>query len=573
MNDIHRLEDLLHRIHNRPYPAYRDIGGSWQMANCTLHMDRIQGDPYAAPSRLRVTVPHDEAAFPAWCSDSPTRIVGLCDYLSRAFVAAIAAVNPARVGSGKSGIIAMEAPGQEILARTSVVWRADCVEARFRLGLPAQGRRVLGQEAAALLLDDVPAIVNRSLYFADLNGARLRRHLESLEDQQAARAALAQRDLVAFVADGAVLPRRSGVDPRPMSGVVVPFRAPDELAVQLDLPHAGPVRGMGIPVGVTLIVGGGYHGKSTLLRALELGVWDHLPGDGRELVVCRGDAVKIRAEDGRRVQAVDISPFIDNLPFGRDTRSFCTDDASGSTSQAAAIIEALEVGAGVLLLDEDTSATNFMIRDHRMQALVAKSGEPITPFIDRVQQLRAERGVSTVLVVGGAGDYFDVADTVILMRDYLPQDVTRAAKDIATRFAGQRTVEASGPFGPPTPRYVDPASLDPSVGRRQVKVRADGVDGLRFGGEAIDLDAVEQLVATAQTRLVAEAMLWLRANAFGPDVNLAKALDALDVALAQEGLDLLAGGRDGGLALARRFEVAAALNRLRGMSAKTEDSL
>ena len=569
MDDIQRLEDILQRIDGRGYKAYGDIRGRWQMANCLLHIDRVQGDPFAAPSQLRVQVPRAEAGFPDWCTSEPDRVVALCDYLTRAFEAAIRRVDPPRVGTGKGGLVAIETPGQEVLERTSVVLLDDCVEARFRLGLPAQGRRVMGRAAADLLLDDVPAIVNGSLYFEDLNAERLRGHVQGLLDQRAARAALAERELVAWVADGSLLPRRSGIDPRPMTGEVVPFRSPDSLAVELKLPYRGQVRGMGIPAGVTLIVGGGYHGKSTLLRAMELGVWDQLPGDGRELVVTRPDAVKIRAEDGRRVEAVDISPFIDNLPFGRDTASFRTDDASGSTSQAAAIMEALEVGAGALFMDEDTSATNFMIRDHRMQALGSKEGEPITPFIDRVRQLHDELGVSTVLVIGGSGDYFDVADTVIQMRQYLPEDATEQAREIATRFEGLRSREGGDHFGRVTPRSVDARSLDPSHGRRDVKLRADGVDGIRFGGEDIDLDAVEQLVATAQTRMVAEAMVWLKKNALDEGTTLADALDALDAALTEQGLDLLARGRDGSLALARRFEVAAAIDRLRGMRART----
>lgn len=565
MNDVGRLETLLQRIDGRGYRAYRDIEGRWALDGCVLHVDRVQGDPFAAPSRLRVEVDAERAGFPAWTTSTEARRVALCDYLTRAFHAAIGQVSGPRRGSGKSGVIGIERPGQEVLARTSVVLTDAGVQARFVLGLPAQGRSVMGREAAALLLDDVPDIVEAALVFEALDADRLRRHQDAVEDQWHLRAALAPRGLVAFVGDGAVLPRRSGVDPRPMQGEVVAFEAPEALAVHIEVPHAGRVRGMGVPEGVTLIVGGGYHGKSTLLRAIELGVWDHPPGDGRERVVTRADTVKIRAEDGRRVESVDISPFIDNLPFGRDTRAFCTEDASGSTSQAAAIIEALEAGAGALLMDEDTSATNFMIRDHRMQALVAKEGEPITPFIDKVRQLHAERGVSTVLVVGGAGDYFDVADTVLLMRDYLPEDATERARAIARRFAGQRTSEGGERFGPAGARVPDPHSLDPSHGRRDVKLKADGVEGIRFGGLDIDLGAVEQLVSTAQTRMVAEALVWLKQHALGGEVTVAEALDRLDAALAAEGLDLLARGREGGLAAARRFEVAAALSRLRSL--------
>eukprot|EP00438_Fugacium_kawagutii_P004327 Skav220059 [mRNA] locus=scaffold1709:61262:63212:- [translate_table: standard] len=213
------------------------------------------------------------------------------------------------------------------------------------------------------------------------------------------------------------------------------------MEVSITLPHAGTVTGMGITRGVSVIVGGGFHGKSTLLHALQLGIYNKVPGDGREHVVCEPSAVKIRAEDGRSVKCTDISPFINNLPFGKlavmgtmalwkATTEFSTGDASGSTSQAANIIEALEVGAMSLLVDEaprrqtdDTCATNFMIRDEKMKALVAPDKEPITAFVRKVRPLFEELGVSTILVVGGSGDFFTVADAVIMMDEWLGYNV------------------------------------------------------------------------------------------------------------------------------------------------------
>ena len=309
------------------------------------------------------------------------------------------------------------------------------------VGLPARGRRVLGRQAAAMLCDDVPKIVNNTLKYASIDKKRLTAHLNAAEDADTLLAQLPELGLVAFVVDSSILPRRSGVDDRPLRGDhVIPFRSPDSLRVEVTLPHAGRVTGMGFPMGVTLIVGGGYHGKSTLLSALERGVYNHIPGDGRELVVTDPTAVKIRAEDGRRVEGVDIRPFINNLPDDSNAAAFRTDNASGSTSQAANIIEALEVGAKTLLLDEDTCATNLIIRDARMQTLVEKSGEPITPFVDRVRQLSDEQGVSSILVLGGSGDYFDVADTIIRMDAYTPRDVTVKAQAIASRQPTGRQV-------------------------------------------------------------------------------------------------------------------------------------
>ena len=264
-----------------------------------------------------------------------------------------------------------------MLANTAVQIRGDgTVEARFTVGLPAQGRRVLGRQACQLLLEELPRIIESSLMARSHAEEELWRHAAANEDADALRSMLAERGLIAFVADGSILPRSSGVDDRPMGGdEVIPFSSPESLRIGYSLPNAGTVAGMGVGEGVTLIVGGGYHGKSTLLRAIERGVYNHRPGDGRELVVSAPDLVKIRAEDGRAVNGVDISAFIGDLPLGKSTRRFSSDNASGSTSQAAAIVEAMESGASGLLIDEDTAATNFLIRDARMQALVPKESE------------------------------------------------------------------------------------------------------------------------------------------------------------------------------------------------------
>ena len=421
------LRQFLNRIDQRNYPAYKDLERCYEFPEFTLWVDRVQGDPFASPSQLRVAIAQNQAKFSADLYCTSSREIALRDFLTRQFDRAAQTMSQRR-GSGKSGMIAISQPGQTILDRTSAFVDAHQVELRFVVGLPAFGRRVAGQQAIALLCEDLPEIIRQVGFYASLDARAVQRHLETAEDADWLRSQLLDRNLVAFVADGALLPRQSGVDDRPLSKEASPFHAPDSLRVEFDCPNAGKITGMGIPAGVTLIVGGGYHGKSTLLRAIELGVYNHIPGDGREQVVTDATAVKIRAEDGRSVAKVNISPFINQLPQGRSTAEFSTENASGSTSQAANILEALEAGTKLLLVDEDTAATNFMIRDRRMQALIAKDKEPITPFIDKVRQLYAEHGVSTILVMGGSGDYFDVADTVIAMQDFQPQEVTAQAK-------------------------------------------------------------------------------------------------------------------------------------------------
>ena len=564
MTGIEHLARMLEGLEGRGYPAYKAITGAYEAGDFVLHVDHVQGDPFADPSRLRTAVGPAAAALPPWAVQTPVRRRATADFLNRRFAEALAAATWAGSGSGKSGQLTVLRPGQQVLARASMTVEEDgAVTARFRAGLPADGRRILGAAAADLLAVAVPAAVRGALLFRALSAGDLRIHVETVEDSVALRAQLEARGLVAFVGDGAMLPRRSGIDDRPLADGVVPFETPPSLRVELTAPNAGPVRGLGIPAGVTLIVGGGYHGKSTLLRAIERGVYDHVPGDGRERVVALPEAVKVRAEDGRRVSGTDISNFITGLPAGGDTSRFETVNASGSTSQAAAIVEALEVGARCLLLDEDTSATNFMIRDARMQALIADDQEPITPFIDRARQLHDVLGVSTVLVVGGSGDYFDVADTVIAMRSYHPADATTEAREVAARLPTRRTAEG-GRWRPLRPREIDPASIDASRGRRAVSIRVRALDRVEFGRELVKLAGVEQLVEEAQTRAIAHAVARAADLARRDGLPLGAALEAVRAEVEREGLPVVHPHAIGELAAFRVFELAAFVNRLRG---------
>lgn len=438
------LEAELLRIDGQSYGAYHAIAGGWAFPGFTLWMERIQGDAYARPSRCRVVVEAATAGLPPSLLAPEARRTACADFLARRFAEAVSAAGgDVRQGEGggfhgrKGGEMGVDAPGQYVLQRSACRVREDgAIEVRFTVGLPAAGRSVLGRWAADVLCRELPRYVASALAHRSLDQRALERHADCIEDSRAARAALKALGLVAWVADGSILPRASGASALPLAGQqAVPTRAPEgPHAVTLELPHRGRVRGLGIPAGVTLVVGGGFHGKSTLLQALEAGVYDKVPGDGRELAVADARAAKVRAEDGRRVAAVDISPFISALPRGQGTERFSTADGSGSTSQAAAIQEAVEAGATTLLIDEDTSATNFMVRDARMRALVAADREPITPFVRRVRTLAAA-GVSTVLVVGGTGDYFDRADLVLGLDEYRIADRTADAHAIARAFA------------------------------------------------------------------------------------------------------------------------------------------
>ena len=567
MSDRNTLKSILTRIDNASYKAYKDIKGNYQFPDFSLIIDRVQADPFASPSKLRVKIPQTVAKFPSQLYRSPSREIALRDYLTRQFDRVANNISSRR-GTGKSGLIAITRFGQEVLERTSVFINDKYLEVRFVVGLPARGRRILGRQAAEMLCEDLPDIVETALLYPSLNATAIQQQVETVEDGDWLRQQLATKKLVSFIPNGAILPRRSGVDSRPLQKDVIPFQSPPSLEVKFNCPNRGLIRGMGIPEGITLIVGGGYHGKSTLLKAIELGVYNHIPGDGRELVVTNPAAVKIRAEDGRSIVGVDISPFINHLPQGRSTTSFSTTNASGSTSQAANIIEALEAGAKLLLIDEDTSATNFTIRDRRMQALIAKEKEPITPFIDKVRQLYDEYGVSTILVMGGSGDYFDVADWVIALDNFIPDNVTEQAKAIANQYITARNAEGGTNFGTISRRIPLPDSINPSRGKRQVKLRIRDVDEIGFGMEDIDLSAIEQIVDEGQLKAIALAIVYAKENYIDKQQTLGEVLDRVIDDITQSGLDVITNFVQGDLALFRRFELAAALNRLRSLKVR-----
>lgn len=583
MFHVDDLRKTLARIDGRGYKAYKDIQGSYAYPQFTLFVDYVQGDPFASPSKIRVRVPSAASQIPPDLFSSRVRRIALQDFFIRGVHQTIRQVCQGSRGIGKSGMIAIDAGGQEVLERTAMVVTAQWIEARLSLGLPAQGRTVLGRQAEVMLCQEVPRIAERALQWKHVDQDRALAFVDCVDNQEAVRAQLDASGLVAFIADEAMLPRASGASDRPLSGEnAKPFTVPDSLRVSLPIPHpvsqngrtTQSLTGLGIPKGITLIVGGGYHGKSTVLRALERGVYAHVPDDGREYVVTTDHAVKIRAEDGRRIERVNISGFIDNLPYGQETVRFSTDNASGSTSQAASILEAVEAGATTLLLDEDTSATNFMVRDARMQALVHKEHEPITPFVDRVRELYEQQGVSTVLVMGGCGDYFDVADTVIMMQDYQPVDVTERAQRVAREFQTQRTIERTAPLAKTEPRIPLRDSLDPSRGHREVKIDAKSVDAIVFGHEVIDVSGIEQLVDVSQTRAVGFALHLASRRFLDGQLGVNAVVQSVIRLLTEAGLDVLDPFRKdehhpGNFARPRALEISAALNRLRTLRVKT----
>lgn len=551
-------------IDHRGYPAYKSLRGSYDFGSYVLHIVHVQGDPFAAPSDLKVTVRADRAGWPAADCGRYENRVALQDMILRRFGRKLDDVSGRARGSGKSGRLSASRPGQEILDRSAcqISAKGD-VTLRFFAGFPAAGRTVLAGELEKMLFDYLPGCVESSAVFSAYPEEAVRRVTDLAEDQAFLREELKRRNLCAFVADGAVLPRESGISQRPLRDSV-PFRSPDEDRVTIGLPHRGDVTGMGIRRGVTLIIGGGYHGKSTLLKALERGVYNHIAGDGRELVVTDESAVKVRAEDGRCVSRDDISLFINHLPNGKDTRDFSTENASGSTSQAAAVVEALECGAKTLLMDEDTCATNFMVRDERMQRIVSAEEEPITPFSGRMRALFTQAGVSTILVAGSSGAFFGEADTVIQMDRYEPKDVTVRVRELAPAAGREKTVL----------RMPDARNRCPRPGRDfeeykgRVKHKNLGKEGFVIGRGETDLRLVEQLVDGEQSECLAETFVLMAQSRMNGHNSVASLVGDWERSFEREGFGLYekAGSSvSGNMAKPRKEELAAALNRCRGL--------
>lgn len=553
-------KDIL-AIDHRGYPGYKGLRGRYQFKDHVLSIDHVQGDPFASPSHLSVHVDGHKAGFPKdYYQDDISRIT-LQDHLTRCFGKALAPFSFKAKGSGKSGLLSVSHCGQQVLERTACEVSADgSVTVRFEAGFPANGRSVNAGELVKMLFQFVPEAAQIALFYDRLNKNALKAAIELARDQQFIREHLSEQGLAAFLADGSVLPRESGISDRPMKGAV-PFQSPAACKVTVTLPYHGPVTGMGIKKGITLFVGGGYHGKSTILQALEIGVYNHIAGDGREYVITDPSAWKLRAEDGRSISNTDISPFINHLPNKKDTVHFSTEDASGSTSQAANLMEAVESGSKLLLIDEDTSATNFMIRDELMQKVICREEEPITPFIERVRSMYDDLGVSSIIVAGSSGSFFGIADTIIQMKEYVPYDITERAREVAASYPALKQQE----HFPVSDNMRAPKANQALKKDPRLKMKTMGTNEMLLAKDAIELRYLEQLIDPEQTNALAYALKYLELNRMNGSRTVSQLLDDIEALTASKGLSALYDKEyvRSGLAMPRRQEIAACLNRYR----------
>ena len=558
------LKQEILSLDGKGYKAYKFFEGkSFDYGPFTIRFEHVQGDSFAQPTRLSISVALDEAGFPLSLFNNPTRALALEDYLLRR-VSHLITVSKIRVkGSGKSGKVQVQVPGQKILKRSGMLVKGSRLQLIMFVGLPAQGRTVLGKECLKLFSEVLPPIWHKSLIASSINEEKLNRAVETLEDYQFLQSELKKNNWVAFVANGSNLPRSSGAKDTPLLGERTIFEAPKGLKKTVELPHAGKTEGMAMPRGTTLIVGGGFHGKSTLLRAIQDAVYPHLAGDGRERIATLPNAAKIRAEDGRAVSEVNLSAFMDSLPGIHSTEKFSTQSASGSTSQAVNILEALEVGSKLLLMDEDTCATNFMIRDERMQMLVAKAKEPITPFLDRIQEINEIHGVSVILVMGGSGDYFDPADNVITMENFKPRVVTEEAKRLVKNNPGQRKKETTFPFPPICERRWDISRLKFSKGKREARIRTTGLDTLTLGEMEIDVRYIEQIAEEGQLSLCGWILRQLQFTLNESDISFAEGLQKIFLEIKKNEFNGLLPYNDGLQTIPRLQDVMGVINRIR----------
>lgn len=501
------LKNKLESIHRKSYPAYKSLRGSYTFGDFVLSIDHVQGDPFAAPSSLHVELPLKKAGFPEKYLEKRHTKTALEDLILRSFSKALDQYSFKAKGSGKSGLISTSRPGPEVMRRTAVEFNNIALLVRFEVGFPANGRTINAQELEKILLEFLPQIVKTCLFYQSWEKAKIQACYELAENQQRIREVLEERKMVAFCANGSILPRKSGVSSQPLKDAIE-FQSPESMEISIDLPFGNSIRGMGIPEGVTLIIGGGYHGKSTLLQALEQGVYNHVKGDGREYVITRADALKLRAEDGRAVSHLDLSLFIHDLPNGKDTHCFSTEDASGSTSQAAGVLEGMEAETSCFLIDEDTSATNFLVRDAFMQRVVSGDQEPITPFIARVRDLYEKVGISTILVAGSSGAFFHVADTIIQMDAYRPKDVKMSVEALLPEYPPADLCSNAEPFTLPTEKrmfVMERKIKRHGRGEREerIKTKVMGTDGFSIEHNIVDLRCVEQLIDVEQTAALA----------------------------------------------------------------------
>ncbi len=488
------LYQKIRTLNGKNYGLYKSLADKpWDFGDFALEFLHVQGDPYAPASRVVIKANLSMLGYAGEWGGSFERRLALSDFLHRKLSRLVKEKYP-----DKDAAIVFDMAGPEMLVRNSLWIDNGELRACLQVRLPGEGRKIQAEVAAEILTMVLPDLVSAGLYYSKSDEAALQEHFRVLAERKEILAQLESRGLCAFVPDGAVLPRASGLSELPLEGAV-PFTAPEQMAVTLNV-CGREIRGMGIPKGITVITGGAFHGKSTLLQALTRAVYPHIPGDGREGIVIDESALRVGVEDGRSVRGTDLSQFVRDLPGGVSTKNFNTLSASGSTSEAANLLEAMEAGSRAFLIDEDSSAVNFLIRDVRVRKLLGDDREPLIPLTDRIREISAQ-GYSFILVAGACGDYLDLADNIVIMANYKAECAKSSqprtcSGDVATKQS-TAAVSSARPFV----GYMQPLqkSVRPtSAVERQVKVKLSGDTLLQIGFLVSDTSRLNTLVDKQQ---------------------------------------------------------------------------
>lgn len=501
------LKSKIQRFNKCKYHLYQGLLGSYQFEKFIMNIDHIQADPFAPPSKITIKVPYENTLFPSSFIETDIRKVAFCDFIARYIASHIRTFTKDGKGSGNGGFCGIRYGTQKVIESNAVMIKDNHIELKFLVGFPAFGRSIASKEAIETLVHEIPTLIEHCVLNSDTMTVTIQEFITLAERQQELRTLCSHAGIVSFIANGSILARASAIDDKPMSSKKAKtFKSPKELEKSFTLSDGFHVTGMAIPKGVTLIAGGGFHGKSTLLSAISNAIYNHIPGDGREYCITDESAVFLRAEDGRSVSGIDISSFIHNLPNRQRSDFFYTENASGSSSQAANLVESCEMGSSLLLIDEDISATNFLIRDTRMRALVPDEKETITPLIAHIADLKS-KGISIVMVTGALGDFMAVADKVIIANNYEYTDQTVHANQIMEQFPLVE-VEAT-PIDLRFNRTVNNDSIE-YIGKKGMAIIAGEPGKVYLGREIIDMSAWNHLYDVSQYSTLAAILAYIK---------------------------------------------------------------
>jgi len=569
MKDKKEFYTLLAELDGQPCSEYQKLVGDFDFARYVIKCSSIQTNHEEAIQPIfSIRVPQTIAEIAEYLFDSPVRRTAMEDLLLRRMASSIGRI----ANYDHNGIarrhISISSPNQKILPRNALLLTKEYIEVRFNITLPVQTVIVDGEPqvsidgmmAQHIFFEDLPEIVSNSLLYCNIDTAEADAYVNNMEDADRLRQHLGASGAVSFIADGALVSRYPGQDV-PDYERLTSIEVDDALVEEVEVPHHGAVRGMGIPNGLTLILGESNSGRVDLMDAIAQGIYNHIPGDGREQVVTVADAVNIRAEVGRSIQQVDISAFASELSDGGNPASYSTKSAGSFTSQAASTVEALEAGARVLLFDEHSSSSTFLSSDTRVSSLLGPSSR--NTLAARARQMVDELGIS--MIVAGSSliaEFIPIADKILKVENFCISDITEEAKalDIVPSTPVDDSVNLSSMLS--RSRWVMPSSIDPSIGRDDLVIEAEDTDFLQFGRSIVDLDAVRQIADSDQARAIGFVLYYAKLRYMDEGYPLREILDLVDRDLSNEGLNALVRDIRGDLARPRRYEVAATLNRL-----------